>query len=69
MTIFDLAFWAYAFERMIKTAAQTAAGVLSAELLTGIGWQAAALTVAVATLGSVLTSIVAARTKFPEPTE
>ena len=65
MTIFDRAFWGYAFERAVKTAAQTSAGVLTAELiLAGIGWPAALVAVAVATIGSILTSIYNAPDKY-----
>ena len=68
MTIFDRAFWGYAFERAVKTAAQTSAGVLTAELLlAGVGWPVALVTILVATLGSILTSIQASKNQFPDP--
>ena len=67
MTIFDMAFWGYAFERAVKTAAQTSVGVLTAELiLAGVGWPVALVAIGVATLGSVLTSIVNAPSKYED---
>ena len=58
MNIFTAEFWGYALERAIKTAAQSAAGVLTAELiLDSGGWATAAIVVGVATAGSVLMSV------------
>ena len=67
MTIFDPIFWAYAFERAVKTAAQTSVGLITAELiLAGVGWPVVLVAVGVATLASVLTSIVNAPDAFEQ---
>jgi hypothetical protein len=55
------AFWAATLERAVRTAAQSAIGVLTANAATPleIDWSQAAVVVGVATALSVLTSIVA----------
>lgn len=51
-------FWLDATERAVKTAAQSAIGVLTATSVDAIDWAAGLGVVAVATAASVLTSIV-----------
>lgn len=69
MTIFDPEFWTYAGERAVKTAAQSVLGVFTADLLTGgiEDWRTAGLVVLVAVVGSVLTSVVNAPSKYEDP--
>lgn len=55
--LFTRAFWADAFERAIKTAAQTGLGVWGADILTSVGAKEALITVGVATGASLLMSI------------
>lgn len=65
MNIFTPAFWGYAFERAVKTAAQSSLGVLTAELVLDRGsWAEAVIVVGVATAASVLTSIQNAPSAF-----
>lgn len=52
------AFWRDAAERAVKTAAQSALGVLTATSVDAIDWAGGVSVVAVATAASVLTSIV-----------
>lgn len=58
MTMWTSAFWKDAAERAIKTAAQSAIGVLTATSIEVIDWEAGAVAVGVATAVSVLTSLV-----------
>lgn len=53
----DRAYWLDVAERAAKTAAQALAGVLSGSTLVYIDWQAAAVIVGTAVLGSLLTSL------------
>lgn len=56
--MFTATFWKDAIERAIKTAAQSAIGVLTVGPLANIDWEASAGVVGVATAVSILTSIV-----------
>lgn len=60
-------FWKRTAERAVKTFAQVAVGLLTVELVIDSStWVNALVTVGVATLGSVLTSIASARVGDPE---
>lgn len=58
MTMWSKTFWRDAAERAVKTAAQSAIGVLTATPLANIDWEAGVGIVGVATGVSLLTSIV-----------
>jgi hypothetical protein len=62
MTIFTLAFWAYAGERATKTVAQTAIALLTVGGIAGVldvAWVGVASAVALSGVVSVLTSVLA----------
>ncbi len=59
-SLWSKAFAKYALDRAVKTLAQTVAGVLVAQSLADIDFEASALAVATAVVLSVATSVVAA---------
>lgn len=71
MKLTSRAFWQYAAERAIKTAAQTASALLSAGYfgLLDVDWTGVGSATALATLLSVLTSLQRFKESTPEPAE
>jgi hypothetical protein len=69
MTIFTLTFWRFAFERALKTVAQTAVATIgvNAAGIVAVDWVGVASVAALAGIVSVLTSLTSFTTSTPDP--